>query len=293
MYKFIRSHFGQRALLSGLVACAASFGAFSVANAGVGGSDRAVAVQGVGGSDLDVLGVVEKSNKGSTVAVVSGQTVHVAASTPVLQKGALVAVFGSLNTDGTINASRISVYKQQYVAGATTLYVRGVVRSVNASLARAQVGSLSIDYSASLYKASSGIAVGKVAEFSGLQTSSVLFASQSGLVTATPSGVGGSDLAKLGVGGSDVTTLGVGGSDVTTLGVGGSDVTKLGVGGSDVTTLGVGGSDVTKLGVGGSDVTKLGVGGSDVTKLGVGGSDVTKLGVGGSDITTFGVGGSD
>ena len=284
MYKLIRSHFGQRALLSGLVACAASFGALSVADAGVGGSDRAVAVQGVGGSDLDVLGVVEKSNsKGSAVVVVSGQTVHVVASTPVLQKGTLVAVFGSLNTDGTINASQISVYKQQYVAGATTLYVRGVVRSLNASLARAQVGSLTIDYSSSLYKASSGLAVGKVAEFSGLQTSSTLFASTSGLVTATPSGVGGSDLAKLGVGGSDVTTLGVGGSDVTTLGVGGSDVTTQGVGGSDVTKLGVGGSDVTTLGVGGSDVTKLGVGGSDVTKLGVGGSDITTLGVGGSD----------
>lgn len=165
---------------------------------GIEGSDRMVAA-GIEGSDrsLAVLGVVEAGTS-STVTVL-GQTVRLTASTKLtspssssLTKGSLVAVYGTINADGTISASQINGLAQQYVAGSTPLYVRGVVKSANASVATVKVGNLSIDYSSSLYSGSSTLAAGSVAEFSGLQSStSTLYASKAGVKAA---GIEGSDL---------------------------------------------------------------------------------------------------
>jgi hypothetical protein len=69
-----------------------------------------------------------------------------------------------------------------------------VVKSVNTALATAKVGNLTIDYSSSLASGSPAIAVGSVAEFSGLQTSgSTLYASKSGVVKSD--GIIGGDSA--------------------------------------------------------------------------------------------------
>ena len=253
---------GQRLWLSGAVACVVSLGS-AVAQAGIGGSDLLVRANGIGGSDLDVLGVVESTS--SSAVTVSGQSVRLTAGTKITSaaggspaKGALVAVYGTINSDGTISASEVSVLAHQYVAGATTLYVRGVVKSVNAAVATAKVGNLSVDFSSSLASGSSSISAGSVAEFAGLQTSgSVLYASKSGVVK--PAGIGGSDSIKAaGIGGSDlIQAAGIGGSDlVKAAGIGGSDLVKAaGIGGSDVIkAAGIGGSDLIKAaGIGGSD----------------------------------------
>ena len=158
---------------------------------GIDGSGRLKAngIDGSGlvkASSLDVLGVVEGSDAASGTVTVSGQTVRLSAKTQLTggaspAKGALVAVYGAVNADGTIAAAQVSVLQAEYVSGATTLYVRGVVKSVNAAVATAKVGNLTVDYSSSLYSGSSSIAVGSIAEFSGLQTSSAtLYASKAG-----------------------------------------------------------------------------------------------------------------
>ena len=260
------------AVLIGLLAIS------SAAEAGIGGTDLRVGMQGIGGSDLDVLGVVETADRVSSAIVVSGQTVHLTSGTKLSStgsaqvalpaKGSLVAVYGSVNSDGTITASQISLVGSSYVAGATTLYVRGIVKSVNPTLARAQVGSLWIDYSASLYAPSGApIAAGSIAEFSGLQTSSTLFASKSDVIKNSNSaaGIGGTDKATLGIGGTDKATLGIGGTDKATLGIGGTDKATLGIGGTDKATLGIGGTDKATLGIGGTDrvATAAGIGGTD------------------------------
>ena len=255
----IHGRSGQRLRLSGVAFCLLSASALS--EAGIGGSDRLLARA----PELDVLGLVGATDTASGTLTVSGQTVRVTAGTKLTSEsigalsalpasGALVAVYGALNSDGTVAASQVTVLAQSYVAGATTLYVRGVVTSVNPALAKAQVGGLSVDYSASLYNTeAANIKSGSVVEFSGIQTSvgSALYASTAG--------IGGSDKAQLmGIGGSDkVVAMGIGGSDkVQTLGIGGSDkVVAMGIGGSDkVQTLGIGGSDrVVAMGIGGSD----------------------------------------
>ena len=253
----------QRLLLSGTVACVVSL-CSAVAQAGISGSDLMVRA-GISGSDLDVLGVVESTSATSAGITVSGQTVHLTTNTKLtaesggsLAKGALVAVYGAINSDGTISASAVNVLGSQYVAGSTTLYVRGLVKSTNAAVATAKVGNLSIDYSSSLYSGSS-ITVGSIAEFTGLQTSSsTLYASKSNTVQAL--GVSGSDKVQaLGISGSDkMTALGISGSDkVQALGISGSDkMTALGISGSDkVQALGISGSDkMQALGISGSDL---------------------------------------
>jgi hypothetical protein len=247
---------------------------------GIGGGDLAVRAQGIGGGDLDVLGVVEGTDHATATLAVSGQTVRFSANTRLtsqaggaLAKGALVAVYGTIQSDGTIAASEVNVLAREYVPGSTTLYVRGVVKSVNAALATAKVGNLSVDYSSSLYSGNSTISAGSVAEFSGLQTSSsTLYASK-----AQALGIGGGDnkVQALGIGGGDlkVQALGIGGGDnkVKALGIGGGDlkVQALGIGGGDnkVRALGIGGGDlkVQALGIGGGDlkVQALGIGGGD------------------------------
>ena len=194
---------GRCLWLSGTVACTVSLGS-AVAQAGIVGGDRMVMNGIVGGDNLDVLGVVESTNQATASTTVSGQTVRLTTNTKItaesggsLAKGALVAVYGAINADGTISASQVHVLSGQYVAGATTLYVRGVVKSVNPALATAKVGNLSVDFSSSLASGNSSIVAGSVAEFSGLQTSSsTLFASKSGLVK--PAGiVGGDDAVKV------------------------------------------------------------------------------------------------
>ena len=222
----IHARAGRRLRLSGVAVCLLSASAMS--DAGIGGSDRLLARA----PELDVLGLVGATDAASGTLTVSGQTVHVTAGTKLISEstgalsalpasGALVAVYGALNSDGTVAASQVTVLAQSYVAGATTLYVRGVVSSVNPALAKAQVGGLSVDYSASLYNAeAANIKSGSVVEFSGIQTStgSALYASVAG--------VGGSDkVVAMGIGGSDkAQTLGIGGSDrVVARGIGGSD----------------------------------------------------------------------
>ena len=274
--------------------CAVTLGLLavgSVAHAGIGGTDllRAAVPQGTGATDLDVLGLVQTVDAASGALVVSGQTVHVSSKTKLGQsslpgKGSLVAVYGALNADGTITATQITSLGNSYVPGATTLYVRGVVKSVNASLGRAQVGSLSIDYTASLYSsAAASIKAGTVAEFAGVQTSSTLFASKA-------AGIGGTDLVMAGIGGTDLATAGIGGTDLAVAkaaGIGGTDLAKAGIGGTDLVAAGIGGTDRAKVaGIGGTDLATAGIGGTDLVAAGIGGTDrvVAKAaGIGGTD----------
>jgi hypothetical protein len=253
---------GRRLWVSGTVACAVSLGC-AVAQAGIVGGDVMVQMNGiVGGDDLDVLGVVESTSQTTASVTVSGQTVRLATNTKLtsesggsLAKGALVAVYGAINADGTISASKVNVLAGQYVAGSTTLYVRGVVKSVNTALATAKVGNLSVDFSSSLASGSSSIVAGSVAEFSGLQTSSsTLYASKSGTV--------GGDSAKM-------VSAGIVGGDsgkMVSAGIVGGDSAKMvsaGIVGGDsgkMVSAGIVGGDSVKMvsaGIVGGDSAKM------------------------------------
>jgi hypothetical protein len=249
----------------------------SLAQAGIAGGDKfaSVALPASGG-ELEVQGQLTNTVKGASVLTVAGQTVQVSAGTKVLTasgssaaslpaKGAMVAVYGSLNSDGTIAASQIRVLNESYVPGATSIYVHGVVTAVNTVLATAKVGSLSIDYSASLYDSSAqSIQVNSVAGFTGVQTggaAATLFASK-----VVPAGIAGGDKATLtpsGIAGGDkaaVSVNGIAGGDkaaVSVNGIAGGDkaaVSVNGIAGGDKAALsvnGIAGGDKAALSVNG------------------------------------------
>jgi hypothetical protein len=306
---------GRRPWLSGTVVGVFVLGS-AIARAGIGGGDFAARLQGVGAGDLDVLGVVEGADPSTSTVEVSGQTIRLSANTRLtseaggsLAKGALVAVYGTIGSDGTVAASQISVLAREYVPGSTTLYVRGMVKSVNAAFATAKVGNLSVDYSSSLYSGSSTISTGSIVEFSGLQTSSsTLYASK-----AQSLGIGGGDLKAQarGIGGGDLRaqSLGIGGGDLKAQarGIGGGDLKaqSLGIGGGDLKAQarGIGGGDLKaqSLGIGGGDLKAQarGIGAGDLRaqSLGIGGGDLKAQarGIGGGDLRaqSLGIGGGD
>jgi len=244
----IHGRLARRPLVTGAAVCLLSVG--TTAFAGIVGGDLRVKMQSADGRDLDVLGLVANTDEASGSLVVSGQTVRLTSTAKLAPasdgaqsrlpaKGVLVAVYGAVNSDGTISASEIDVVAQPYVPGATTLYVRGIVHSANPSLGRAQVGNLSIDYTGSLYAASaSAIQAGSIAEFAGLQTSgATLYASKAAVLksskpTVTTNGIIGGDKATVstnGIIGGDkatISTNGIIGGDkatVTTMGIIGGD----------------------------------------------------------------------
>jgi len=103
------------------------------------------------GSELQVLGDVESIDLARGVLLVAGQHVSIAKETAIsyngvpvddqvsalrmIQSGDLVAVYGPLDAP-VLSVSRL---KEAYVAGATTVFVKAKVLSVQQSVGRAKV----------------------------------------------------------------------------------------------------------------------------------------------------------
>jgi hypothetical protein len=289
--------------------------------AGIGGSGLAVKAQGERtGADLAVYGTLDRLELETGRLNVLGQTVkfgpgtlYTAGTTPLSpaqaasalegEPGKLIAVYGEVAPDGSIKASEIDLSQNVAVAGSTQLFVRGIVKSINRTVASAHVGQLAIDYSAGLYEpVNDTLQAGSTVAFTGSLISSKLFAASVGISGiggsghAVTSGIGGSGLTTSGIGGSGLAVNGIGGSGrFVTNGIGGSGLTTNGIGGSGLAVNGIGGSGrfVTN-GIGGSGLTTNGIGGSGLAVNGIGGSGraVVTSGIGGSGLTTNGIGGS-
>ena len=225
-----------------------------------GSSLTATNFRSVAASDLLALGPVEQVDVKTAEIRVLGQLAVV----PALQRnlvseelvGRMVAVYGELNTDGSLRVSGVAELGMDYVPGATELFVKGVVRAVNQSKATVRLGSLSVSYSGALHTLNADdIATGKVVALSGLEFANAgsFYADNGAVSAAKPMGQAGSDL--IGQAGSDL--LGQAGSDKSIAtkpaGQAGSDL--IGQAGSDksiaVKPAGQAGSDL--IGQAGSD----------------------------------------
>jgi hypothetical protein len=67
-----------------------------------------------------------------------------------LQIGTVVRVAGTIIGPGHIYADRVSVSDEQYVPGATEIFVTGIPTAVDTARGRAVIGGLEVDYTASL-----------------------------------------------------------------------------------------------------------------------------------------------
>ena len=125
-------------------------------------------------SDILALGPVEHVDVAKRQLQVLGQLIVVpVAQSAVLDSllGKMVEVHGSVKPDGTLHATKVSeITTASFVPGATQLYLRGAISSVDQVNAVARVGSLSIKYAGALHTLSANsLAVGQLASFSGVE----------------------------------------------------------------------------------------------------------------------------
>ena len=116
-------------------------------NAGIDGSSTT----GIDGSSVLLAGPVDGIDRINGVFESMGQIVM--ASQDMLsgmQVGDYITVEGSLISSGWYYADAVEVSDRLYVAGSTEVFVAGLISSVNAANGTAQIGDLTIDYTASL-----------------------------------------------------------------------------------------------------------------------------------------------
>jgi hypothetical protein len=132
---------------------------------GINGGD----VAGINGGDTLVLaGPVDSIDPINGVFMAMGQTVM--ASQGMLSSmsvGDFVSVNGSVVSSGWLYADAISVANGMYVPGATEVFVTGIPSGIDPVLGQAQLGELTIDYTAAM--SGGAIPAGLSLSFSGIR----------------------------------------------------------------------------------------------------------------------------
>jgi hypothetical protein len=115
---------------------------------GINGGD----VAGINGGDALVLaGPVDSIDPINGVFMAVGQTVMASqAMLSGMSVGDFVTVDGSIVSSGWLYADSVSVANGMYVPGATEVYVTGIPSEINPVLGQAQLGELTIDYTAAM-----------------------------------------------------------------------------------------------------------------------------------------------
>ncbi len=294
----IKNRHSARALL--LFGCAAlTFVVASSFNLAIAYPSESIARQ-VSVGNLLVRGPVDQVNSANSRILVLGQWIAVPSSQISDQLlGKSVAVYGAIAPGGAYSASTVvELGSVTYVPGATRLYIKGAISSIDYAYGTARIGLLNIDYTAALADLSAqDLTSGTIVTFTGVRyTDPLKLYAASGRVVATNTvnaeGQTGSGSQALGQTGSGSQTLGQTGSGWQTMGQTGSGSQTLGQTGSGSQTLGQTGSGSQTLGQTGSGWQTMGQTGSGSRTLGQTGSGSQTLGQTGSGSQTLGQTGS-
>ena len=294
----IKARTNARAL--SFLACAAfTFIAGSSFDLAIAYPSRSIA-RPVSSGNLLLRGPVNQVDSAGSRIFILGQWISV----PATQMGGnllgkVVAVYGSITPRGSYSASLVAeLGSMTYVSGATQVFIKGVISSINSAYGTAHVGLLSVDYTAALANLNAqDLTNGTIVAFSGVSYAdpSKLYA-VTGRVESTTivttQGQTGSGSQTLGQTGSGFQTLGQTGSGNQVMGQTGSGSQTLGQTGSGSRTLGQTGSGFEALGQTGSGRRNLGQTGSGTQVMGQTGSGSQTLGQTGSGSQTLGQTGS-
>src|ERR1700752_4850500 len=146
-------------------AIAAESTSSEVASARIAGLDISFAtlpqIAALKASDLMLLGPRGAIYLASDSFQVLGQTVRLSGSSAVLNSlrrtllrlnpGSVVAVRGRMTNAGEIEATSIVIGSRRNVDGAQPLFLRGIVRAVDAGVGNLTIGHLVVDYSGALH----------------------------------------------------------------------------------------------------------------------------------------------
>ena len=236
-------------------------------------------LESLANSDLLLLGPVDQSKPSTSQVHILGQWVLLS---PDLTDGKdlvghPVAVYGELTPSGSYKVEFVSEQlSTAYVPGATHLYVKGSISSLDKLSGTLKLGKLSVSYGAALHTLNANdLGVGKIVFLSGFQYADrTSFYADSGFVVAEKQSLGqsGSGAEALGQSGSGAQRVGQSGSGLATLGQSGSGAEVLGQSGSGADALGQSGSGAQRVGQSGSGLVTLGQSGSGAEVLGQSGS---------------------
>ncbi len=264
------------AVVAAIIATAAAF----PGQAGISGSGGAI--EGISGSGVELLvvGPVEAIDIASSTAIVLGQRVTTAQQ---LNVGDTVAVFGKTRTDGTISAAAIQA-RGPYVAGATPIFLAGIVQKAQPNIGRVEVSGITVDLTSAMAHGVLSPAVGSKLAISGTQPVN------HGLVVVD--GISGSGAAVSGISGSGGSLGGISGSGGRVNGISGSGAAVSGISGSGGSLGGISGSGGRVNGISGSGAAVSGISGSGGSLGGISGSGGRVNGISGSGAAVSGISGS-
>ncbi|HNP62994.1 MAG TPA: hypothetical protein PKH39_03610, partial [Woeseiaceae bacterium] len=125
-------------------------GTLGIDGTGVLGIDG-TGVAGIDGAVIILAGPVDSIDRDTGVFRSLGQAVMASQNMlSRMQVGDFVAVHGTVISDGWYYADNVNVTGQQYVPGATAVFVSGLISSVDRMQGTARMGGLTIDYTPSL-----------------------------------------------------------------------------------------------------------------------------------------------
>ena len=138
-------------------------------------SPATVEFQAIANSDLLVLGPVELAEPSKAQIQILGQWIPLNKS-QISQSveglvGHVLAVYGSVTADGSLEVTAVREQDSvNYVPGATHLYLKGSISSLDSLHGTARIGSLSVSYTNALHTlVAEDLSVGAIVSFSGLQ----------------------------------------------------------------------------------------------------------------------------
>ena len=153
------------AAIAGLFCCAVSIGAFAA-------QGTIEELKAKYGPALVLVGPVTKLDSANQPIEVMGQSIRFALDQPITTNQFVteqrVAVTGKFSQDGSITADGIEDLGNFQADGGSEVLITGVITSTTSNLGRATVGKIQVDYTPTLWNASTFIPVGLLVEFRGI-----------------------------------------------------------------------------------------------------------------------------
>ena len=212
-----------------------------------------------------VAGPVDPVQSDSSQLSVLGQTVSIVANTKFyaesrrisaksFAEAAVPGVYVYAETEdnaGKLEAKSFLIIDAPYVAGASVVFVAGIVDAYSGLNGQVRLGALLVDVSSVSPEVLSRLSKGDLVQFSGTQPSLLLplvLSSDLNIYFDRRTSTSGSDVESLGISGSGIASQGISGSGKSAQGISGSGTQ--GISGSG--TSGISGSGIASQGISGS-----------------------------------------
>ncbi len=252
-------------------------------------------------ADIQAIGPVEKVSGPDSTFVVLGHTFHlpttlrassltsfgVSEKVTGLRVGAYVAVSGKQLADGTLIARSIKPLNEEYVPGASEVFIQGTVDQYSPATGVAQIGSVQIQVSQALAGSAASIRIGDLIELTGIQ------ALAGGPVWAQGiaiQGTGAQSNAIQGTGVQSVAIQGTGAQSIAIQGTGAQSIAIQGTGSQSIAIQGTGAQSIAIQGTGAQSIAIQGTGAQLIAIQGTGARPIAIQGTGSQALAIQGTG---